>query len=90
LARKLKKTFSKYKFTYQTVRKDIDKLFILNKQERKKVEDHYDKDTKHSQDQQNQALWSKKIKEELNKFKGYRLLQGHNRINPIVAFCFPG
>ena len=70
-ARKLRKAFAEYKFNYKTVGKDIDNLFLLNKQERAKMDALYDKETKHSQDKQQQILWNKRIKTELNKLKKY-------------------
>lgn len=70
-ARKLRKTFSEYKFNYKTVGKDIDKLFLLNKQERAKADVLYDKETDFSRNKKQQAFWNKKIKTELDKLKKY-------------------
>jgi len=70
-ARKLRKAFAEYKFNAQTVGKDIDKLFILNKQERTERDVLYDKETNHSQNKQQQVLWNKKIKSELDNLKKF-------------------
>jgi hypothetical protein len=70
-SRKLRKAFAEYKFNAQTVGKDIDKLFILNKQERTAMDALYDKETNHSQNKQQQILWNKKIKTELNSLKKF-------------------
>lgn len=71
LARKLRKAFADYKFNYQTVGKDIDKLFLLNKRERAKMDTLYDKETDFSRNRKQQLLWNKKIKTELDKLKKY-------------------
>lgn len=65
-ARKLRKSFAEYKFNAQTVGKDIDNLFILNKQERTEMDALYDKQTNHSQNTKQQMFWTKKIKAELD------------------------
>lgn len=70
-ARKLRKAFAEYKFNYATVGKDIDKLFLLNKQERAKMDTLYDKETDFSRNRKQQLLWNKKIKPELDKLKKY-------------------
>jgi hypothetical protein len=70
-ARKLRKAFAAYKFNTQTVGKDIDQLFILNKQERSELDMLYDKETNHSQDTRQQVLWIKKIKAELDTLQKY-------------------
>ena len=70
-ARKLRKAFAEYNFNAHTVGKDIDKLFILNKQERNEMDALYDKETNRSQNGQQQVLWNKKIKSELDNFKQF-------------------
>lgn len=70
-ARKLKKAFAEYRFNAQTVGKDIDKLFIFNKQERAEMDLLYDKETYRSQNKQQQVLWNKKIKIELDNLKKF-------------------
>jgi len=70
-ARKLRKSFSEYKFNYLTVGKYIDKLFLLNKQERTKIDTLYDEETNFSRNRKQQLLWNKKIKAELDKLKKY-------------------
>lgn len=70
-ARKLRKAFAEYKFNYATVGKDIDKLFLLNKQERAKMDTLYDKETDFSRNRTQQLLWNRKIKPELDKLKKY-------------------
>jgi hypothetical protein len=73
-ARKLRKSFSGYKFKYHTVGIDIDKLFLLNKQERAKMDTLYDEETDFSRNSINQARWNKKIEIELKKIKKYASL----------------
>lgn len=70
-ARKLRKTFSEYKFNRQTVGKDIDKIFLLNRQQRTETDMLYDKETNHSQNTRQQVLWIKKIKTELDSLKDF-------------------
>jgi hypothetical protein len=70
-ARKLRKAFAEYKFNAQTVGKDIDKLFILNRQERTKMDILYDKETDFSRNRKQQLLWNKKIKVELDTLQKY-------------------
>jgi hypothetical protein len=70
-ARKLRKAFTEYKFNTQTVGNDINKLFILNKEERTAMDALYDKETNHSQNRQQQLLWNIKIKAELNTLKKF-------------------
>lgn len=70
-ARKLRKAFAEYKFNYSTVGKDIDNLFLLNKQQRHKMDILYDKETDFSRNRKQQLFWNKKIKEELDKLKIY-------------------
>ena len=73
-ARKLKKSFAEYKFNYKTVGKDIDSLFLLNKQERIKLDNLYDKETNLSRNGKMQLIWNNKIKAELDKHKKYASL----------------
>lgn len=70
-ARKLRKSFSEYKFNYHTVRKDVDNLFNLNKQERVKMDRLYDKETNLSRNGKKQIFWNKKINLELEKLKAF-------------------
>lgn len=70
-ARKLRKSYAEYKFNYATIGKDIDKLFLLNKQERAKMDTLYDKETDFSRNKKQQLLWNKKIKTELDKLEKY-------------------
>jgi predicted secreted Zn-dependent protease len=70
-ARKLRKAFVGYKFNAQTVGKDIDHLFILNRQERTQMDMLYDKETDFSRNRKQQLLWNKKIKAELGTLQKY-------------------
>ena len=70
-ARKLRKAFTEYKFHYATAGKDIDKLFLLNKQKRAEMDTLYDKETDFSRNRKQQLLWNKKINPELDKLKKY-------------------
>jgi hypothetical protein len=70
-ARRLRKAFAEYKFNYRTIGKDINNLFLLNKQERAKMDILYDKETDFSRNKKQQMLWNNKLKTELNKLKKY-------------------
>lgn len=70
-ARKLRKAFAGYKFNAQTVGKDIDQLFILNRQERTEMDMLYDKETDFSRNRKQQLLWIKKIKADLDTLQKY-------------------
>ena len=70
-ARKLRKAFAAYQFNAQTVKKDIKELFVLNQQEKEKMNIQYDKETNYSQDQLQQLSWQKKIQTELNVLEKY-------------------
>jgi hypothetical protein len=70
-ARKLRKAFAEYKFNYSTIGKDIDKLFLINKQERNKMDILYDKETDFSRNKQQQLQWNNKLKIQLEKFEKY-------------------
>jgi hypothetical protein len=72
-ARKLRQSVAEYKFNPQTVGNDIEKLYVLNKQERLKMNEIYDKETNHSQNFDKQLIWNKKISVELNAVKKYAL-----------------
>jgi predicted secreted Zn-dependent protease len=70
-ARKLRKAFAEYKFNHQTVSSDFNFLFNTNQSERDKVDALYDKETNLSQNRDQQLLWNKKIKIELDKLQKY-------------------
>ncbi len=71
-ARKLRKAFNEYKFNYQTIRTDIQKIFINNTKERAIMDSIYDKETNYSKDNKKQEEWSSKIEKELNKLKEFK------------------
>jgi hypothetical protein len=70
-ARKLRKAISEYKLNYKTVGNDIDNLFLTIKQERIRMDSLYDKETNLSRNGEEQLLWNKKIKAELDKLKKF-------------------
>jgi hypothetical protein len=70
-ARKLRKAFAGYKFNHQTVSSDFNFLFNTNEFERDKVDALYDKETNLSQNRDQQLLWNKKIKTDLDSLKKY-------------------
>jgi len=70
-ARKLRKAFAEYKFNHQTASSDFNFLFNTNQSEKDKVDTLYDKETNLSQNRDQQLLWNKKIKIELNKLQKY-------------------
>ena len=70
-ARKLRKAYAEYKFNAQTVGKDIDNLFILNRKERTNMDILYDKETDFSRNRKQQLFWNKKIKDELDNLLRY-------------------
>lgn len=70
-ARKLRKTFSEYKFTYATVQQDLDSLYDINHEEMNKMYESYEKETDHGNNYSWQTLWNNKIKSEMEKFQKY-------------------
>jgi hypothetical protein len=70
-ARKLRKTFSEYKFRYVTVQQDLDSLYDINHDEMNKMHASYEKETNHGIDESAQSIWNHKIKSELENFEKY-------------------
>jgi len=70
-ARKLRKAFSEYKFNYQTIGVDVEKIFAHSKMERTKMDLLYDKETNYSKNRKQQLLWNKRIKAEQIKLKKF-------------------
>jgi secreted PhoX family phosphatase len=70
-ARKLRKTFSEYKFSYATVQQDLDSLYDINHEEMNTMHASYEKETNHGIDESAQSIWNHKIKSELENFEKY-------------------
>ncbi len=70
-ARKLRKTFSEYKFRYATVQEDLDSLYDINHEEMNKMHASYEKETNHGMDASAQSVWNNKIKSEMDNFAKY-------------------
>lgn len=70
-ARKLRKTFSEYKFRYATVQQDLDSLYDVNHEGMNKMYESYEKETDHGNDDSAQSIWNAKIKSEMESFEKY-------------------
>ena len=70
-ARKLRKTFSEYKFSYVTVQQDLDSLYDINHDEMNKMHASYEKETNHGIDESEQSIWNHKIKSEMENLEKY-------------------
>jgi secreted PhoX family phosphatase len=70
-ARKLRKTFSEYKFRYATVQQDLDSLYDINHEEMKKMHTSYEEETNYGINASAQSIWNFKIKSELENFEKY-------------------
>ena len=70
-ARKLRKTFSEYKFRYMTVQQDLDSLYDINHNEMNKMHASYEKETNHGIDESEQSIWNHKIKSEMENLEKY-------------------
>jgi hypothetical protein len=70
-ARKLRKTFSEYKFRYVTVQQDLDSLYDINHEEMKNMHTSYEKETNYGNDESAQSIWNARIKSEMENFEKY-------------------
>jgi hypothetical protein len=70
-ARKLRKSFTEYKFNPKTVNLDLKNIFLRIKQQKDSLNAAYDRATDFSRDRKQQLLWNKKIRLELDKLKRY-------------------
>lgn len=70
-ARKLRKSFSEYKFRYATVQQDLDSLYDINHEEMNEMHASYEKETNHGTDEPAQSIWNHKINLELENFAKY-------------------
>lgn len=60
-ARKLHMQMSEYVFNKKTYQKDLDKIYKTITEEKTKMQDDYDRETRHSINKEKQAEWLKKI-----------------------------
>ncbi len=73
-ARKLNKQMSEYVFNKNTFKADLKNIYMKLTAEKDDFQNQYDKETNHSINQEKQAEWLKKIREELkalNAFSNY-------------------
>ena len=70
-ARRTRKAFSEYNFNAETVVKDLKKIFNEIKDERVKMNQQFDKETKYATDLKAQQTWSIKISTELDKLSAF-------------------
>ena len=64
--RKLRKQLSEFGNDCEQLSKHIESYYNKNYQEFVKYQDQYDRESKHSLDKEKQALWEKKVAQELN------------------------
>lgn len=70
-ARKLNKKMGEYKFNKKTFEKDLNKIYKEVTDEKEKVQNEYDKETRHSINKEKQAEWLERIAEMLEELKAY-------------------
>lgn len=70
-ARKLHKTMSAYTFDKRSYQKELKKIYDDILEEKEKMQDDYDNETRHSINKEKQAEWLTKIKEMLEEYKAY-------------------
>ncbi len=70
-ARKLHQRLSEYRFNKRTIDRDLDKIYNRILEEKEKMQNDYDRETKHSINKEKQAVWLKKISKMLVEYKGY-------------------
>jgi hypothetical protein len=70
-ARKLRKTFSEYKYRPTTVHEDLDSLYDVNHAQMNEMYKSYEKETNHGTDPSGQSIWNAKIKSEMEILEKY-------------------
>lgn len=70
-ARKLHQRMSAYQFNKRTYNKDLDRIYKEVADEKAAVQSQYDRETRHSIDEEKQAEWLKKISRMLEELKAY-------------------
>ncbi|MBK6937908.1 MAG: DUF922 domain-containing protein [Chitinophagaceae bacterium] len=70
-ARKLHKQMNEYIFNKRTYQKDLDKIYKIITEEKTKMQDNYDRETRHSINREKQAEWLKKIKHMLEEYQAW-------------------
>lgn len=70
-ARKLRRELINIKFTKENYKNEITSVFNLNKKERNKYQNLYDKETNHSKKSLEQEYWNEKIDNELKELEKY-------------------
>ena len=70
-ARKLHQRMSAYQFNKRTYNKDLDRIYKEVADEKAAVQQQYDRETRHSIDEEKQAEWLKKISRMLEELKAY-------------------
>jgi len=72
-ARKLRKSLQEKKFkNYKTIGRDVDKIYDKNNLAWRKMQDLYDKETNHSENETAQADWDANINNMLLDYKYYK------------------
>ncbi len=61
-ARRLQKAFNAYRFRFQTVSRDLNRLFEKIDKEKNKANEQYDRETNFSLNDTQQARWGRKVK----------------------------
>ena len=70
-ARKLHQRMSAYRFSKHTYQKELDRIYKEVADEKAAVQQQYDRETRHSIDEEKQAEWLKKISRMLEELKDY-------------------
>lgn len=70
-ARILHKKMKQYEFNRKTYQKDLDKIYQEVVDEKSEMQNKYDKETRHSINEEMQALWLKKIEKLLEEYKDF-------------------
>lgn len=70
-ARKLHKQMSEYVFNKKTYQIDLDKIYKTITEEKTKMQDDYDRETRHSINKEKQADWLKKIAALLKEYEDW-------------------
>lgn len=70
-ARKLNKELQEYKFDHKNYQKDLRKIYNSITEEKEKMQNDYDEETRHSIFRVRQAEWLKKIADMLEEYSAY-------------------
>lgn len=72
-ARKLRRLFTNYEFNFATVQNDFNEMYNRVMDERREMDELYDKETDFSRNKKLQLSWNEKIKTELKELSPYQI-----------------